>query len=251
MDLFDITESNILFLKGVYISKCVDPTELGEIFDSSSSSSEEFDEIDDDMPEMDDDIMINDLQRTISNIERMQNLMGKTCRKEDIMSVYSTHMIIPEKIPRYFYDINDWPKFTRIKCWSCDRTFSSRPWFIPLNYTKILVDETGEEENREERIAMVVRGNFCSCNCAMWWIRYIRDPAIGGSRSDQDEKIRFLQELYQKFNNKPISHIEEAPWKIEMQQFGGDITSAEFSYKIDEKNKILGEDFANDFNHIN
>lgn len=247
MDLFDITESNILFLKGVYISKCVDPSELGQIFDSSSSSSEEFDEIDDEMPEMDDDKSVTELQRIISDKAHMTNLMGETCRKEDIMSVYSTHMIIPEKIPRYFYDVKSWPKFTRIKCWSCDRNFNSRPWFIPLGYTKILVDEPENNEERTQKIAMIVRGNFCSCNCAKWWIKRVRDPDIGESKTDQDEKIRFLQELYQKFNNKPIPHIEESPWKIDMQQFGGDITSAEFSYKIDEKNKIISEEFANDF----
>lgn len=244
MDLFDISESNILFLKNVYISDCVNREELDEIFDSASSSSDEFDEIEDDLPELDDDPAVNNLRRSIYDIEHVKSLMGETCREEDIMRVYNTSMIIPEKIPRYFYDVKNWPQFTRIKCWSCDRNFNSHPWFIPLGYTKILIDEEGE---KFEKLAMIVHGNFCTCNCAVWWIKYVRDPAIGKSKTEMDDKIRLLQELHQKFENEYVSYIPEAPWKTKMIQFGGDTTSAEFSIKIESINKYRGKDLVGDF----
>lgn len=241
MDLFEIQESNILFIKNVYISNCVDVSKLDEMMDFGSSSSEEFDELDDDAREIEDGDLIYKLKAKIIENERFNDLISSTCRKEDILSIYSTSMIIPEKIPRYFYNLEDWPKYTRIKCWSCDRNFNDVPWFVPLGYNKILLEDT----NRVEKIAMVVHGNFCSPNCTAWWIRKVRDPRIGNSRSDIDEKLRLLQELYQKIHGEPISFIQESPWKTEMQQYGGDITSSKFSEKIEEIKRIKTRDFVN------
>lgn len=249
MDLFDISQSHILFLKNVYITECINVNDIGEIFDSSSSSSEEYDEIDEDIPEIEDDTLVVDLQRMISDTERMKNLMGQTCRKEDIMKVYNTSMIIREEIPDYFYDIKSWTKFTHLKCWSCDRNFTSRPWFIPLKYEKILVKDSVEDPG-EEKIAMKVHGNFCTCNCAKWWIEYVRDPDIGNSKDELWEKNQLLIELYQKFNNEKISYIPPSPRKTEMIHFGGKMLASEFGTEIENRNKVHSYEISKDFNQI-
>jgi hypothetical protein len=37
----------------------------------------------------------------------------------------------PDKIPRVFTGLDDWPLRTNLRCWVCDFTFDDRPKFVP------------------------------------------------------------------------------------------------------------------------
>ena len=57
----------------------------------------------------------------------------------------------PDKIPRVFTGLEDWPHRTNLCCWVCDCTFDDRPKFVP----------TYGREGENGGIEFGVKGNIC------------------------------------------------------------------------------------------
>lgn len=69
-----------------------------------------------------------------------------------------------DRIPE-FYTKSTWPATTNLKCWNCDRDFSTIPLFIPINVTY---------ENDELRLTVDLEngGVICSKNCGFTRIHH-------------------------------------------------------------------------------
>src|SRR5690606_33846431 len=66
-------------------------------------------------------------------------------------------------VPKFYYGKDSWPSQTNLLCWYCSSKFTTKPWFVPLNLTKIV-------KNGEEVDVIETLGVFCYPTCAMSFI---------------------------------------------------------------------------------
>ena len=129
--------------------------------------------------------------------------------------IYEINSIVYDKIPQTFTTVEEWPKKTNLKCWSCDRNFNTMPIFIPLTLIQ-------SDDPKKRCGAMDPLGNFCTWGCAAQYIN-LYFP------SEKWEKHSFLRMLYKMVTKEHIDEIVAAPLKTEMHQYGGKLTSKKYS----------------------
>jgi hypothetical protein len=134
-----------------------------------------------------------------------------------------------EKIPKYFYDASSWKISTDIKCWHCSCNFSTRPYFIPMNILKLPIQT---DKGIVEKKVIEVYGNFCSLNCAMAYIVYIKDHNLGDDYIKRKEYEKMLLKLFHIFNGYKINYIVPSPSKTIMIQYGGIKNVKEYQMEI-------------------
>jgi len=138
-----------------------------------------------------------------------------------------------DRIPKKFESMSLWPKEVTVRCWCCDRLFSSRPVFIPLEIT-----------GNERAPHMKPMGVFCSFSCATLHID------IEFSGADRERFMRNLLHLFFIFTGKRLLLIKPAPRKTEKIPYGGDMTEADWKKLHDSTNPeiapcMLGEGAIN------
>jgi hypothetical protein len=134
----------------------------------------------------------------------------------------------PDKIPRTFTGLEDWPLHTNLRCWVCDFTFDDRPKFVSP-YVR-------EAENGG--IEFGVLGNMCTFNCAELWIEEHL-----GARASNEERWRAQENLclvYFLFTGRRTAHIKPAPKKTEMRKYGGDWDEDTFWRHLRELDPVAG-----------
>jgi hypothetical protein len=147
--------------------------------------------------------------------------------------------IVYDKIPSMFTNLNLWPKHTNILCWRCNRTFKKRPWFEPQSIEpisdnstgvigKILTDVELKKSINIKGFCISVVGMFCSCNCVQAYININSKDLT--ERLNKTEMLKFVYEIY---NGKKIPDIQPSPSPMNMIQYGGELTDAEYQQKID------------------
>jgi hypothetical protein len=136
------------------------------------------------------------------------------CVRENVYTNYSA-------IPKRFTTVSEWPKMTNLKCWVCDRTFTTYPKFIPI--AKEITFERGSE-----RVSWISEGNFCEWNCV---IDHIRTRKPKNNQWDLEHNTGQIASIFEK---KKISLIVPSPPKTEMKQYCGEngITERQYSEKI-------------------
>lgn len=133
----------------------------------------------------------------------------------------------PDKIPRVFAGLDDWPHRTNLKCWVCDFTFDDRPKFVPR-----FAREGGSG------VEFGVLGNMCTFNCAELWI----ETNLGG-RASNEERWQVqdnLRLLYFVFTGARVSRIKPAYRKTEMRKYGGEWDEETFWKKMRELDPVAG-----------
>jgi len=122
--------------------------------------------------------------------------------------------IIYDKIPPLFTSLSEWPTSTNLHCWQCTRSFSGRPWFIPISLK--------QNVENPEQIEMKTDGNYCSANCGV--------TIINKMDKQVREKIhRNMFIIVELFTGKKVDTIIPAPEKNKMKKYGGEWSEEEFN----------------------
>lgn len=129
--------------------------------------------------------------------------------------------VMYQPIPDKFHSLDTWPRSTNLKCWRCDCTFATMPWFIPCDMYR----------GRDGLLTMDTFGVFCTPNCAQAYIELV----FKGDPSKFD-KERYLRILVQKITGNTVHNIVPSPDKTLMEQYrgAGGITYSEYRDKINE-----------------
>lgn len=166
----------------------------------------------------------------ISNSKKSDFLILKGVKLTDFTnkSISSTKPIektaVYTDIPTKFTKVDNWPKFSNLKCWECDRLVSGYPKFVPMNIRREFDSTLGEYVD-----VCDVLGNFDEWSCAVRYI-YTELP-----KNQQPDAIQALLIFESKFTgeSKKIT-IQPSPSKTIMQQYCGNsgITTEEYQKKI-------------------
>jgi hypothetical protein len=132
----------------------------------------------------------------------------------------------PDKIPRTFTGLEDWPHTTNLRCWQCDFTFDDRPKFIPTYVC----------ETEDDRIEFGVLGNMCTFNCAELWI--ITNYA--GKEEQQWRAQDNLRLVYFLFTGRHVDRIKPAINKTELKKYGGELDEETFLRRMRDLDPIAG-----------
>lgn len=136
-------------------------------------------------------------------------------------SVVTLDVIAYTEIPRKFTDVITWPKFSNLKCWSCDQLPLSCPKFIPVN-----PDRVGDQDVCD------IYGHFCDWNCA---VRYIVTEFPKEQQWDALQAICLFESI---FSGRKKEKILPSPAKTCMKQYCGNkgITPKQYRDKIESIN---------------
>lgn len=179
----------ILFIKGIFIKDCLSD----DIFEKKILEHTN--------PQSDYNIDNNDLETPI-----------------DI------NFINYEKFPTTFESIETWKKKTNIKCWCCTLSFDTIPIFIPNVIEPITPKNKIERENMlKQQFSISVYGTFCSFGCAYFFIE-----SHNFSIAEKIESLNKLKLLHKLMYNKKIKDIGYYPSPYRLEQYGGNLTIAEF-----------------------
>jgi len=130
-----------------------------------------------------------------------------------------------DKIQKHFHTIKSWVEVTKnikIKCWYCESMFMGVPVFIP----------SGIHDSPKGKIYDVY-GIFCTFGCAFSFIKHSAEFINDKSQWD---KVEMLKMLYFLFYNKKIDTIVPSPNKYKLEQYGGDMSLAEFKKELKKIN---------------
>lgn len=133
------------------------------------------------------------------------------------------------KIPSCFTTLEDWPKKTNIKCWSCHRQFEFTPVTIITNHK----DVDGK------RISSI-EGIFSSFPCAMLYI----EKNYSGER--MRDITRLLYELFNIFNGVYPIYIMPMIEPYNMSYYGGNMSAEEYDKEEIRRIKMCTNNFNDD-----
>lgn len=125
-------------------------------------------------------------------------------------------------LPRQFTSVENWPKFSTLKCWECDQIPMSYPKFIPINPSK-------DAENRD---ICDVFGHFCEWNCAVSFVMKELPP------DQRWDTLRYLCLFESKFTGRRREKIPPCPPKFLMKAYCGSsgITPKEWRDRLQSLN---------------
>lgn len=177
------------------------------------------------------------------NDDTLPNLYGhyvRTANNEYDHSV-SDYIEQYDIIPRWFVNIETWPRSTNLDCWYCDCKNPGMPWFIPVTEIrkcipcdpatgKILPEHTmdvsdaallnlNSNKRYREVEAMKTLGHFCSICCAKTYLSKVADSRI----INKWQSNKLLKKLYKLATGDTISDIPEATTKTVMIQYCGPV----------------------------
>lgn len=190
-------------------------------------------------------------KQTIDGVLFLQGVYKTDCdRIEDFFHSRLLHeteksVKIFDKMPLLFTSVKEWPISINLLCWNCSRPFKTRPWFEPQSINPVSSGKVGEYVAAADLVKsgkiihdyrINAKGCFCSPNCAM---RYI--IVHSKSLAERLDKTAMLLFVYKIFTNQSITGIEPSPSVYELQQYGGEMTDAEYQKNIDEFSNIYSK----------
>lgn len=121
-----------------------------------------------------------------------------------------------DKIPPKFTTVATWVRRTNLKCWWCDRSFSTVPLFMPVRVARY-VDLT----------EFTTHGNFDKWQCVSAYMGgYFR------RKIEYDDAVKILLKLYTIFTGTVVDNIPPAPPRTNMEVYGGNLTVAEWEATV-------------------
>lgn len=146
----------------------------------------------------------------------------KLLKSTYVNNEYDTELVMYDKIPPIFYDLDSWPTSNNIMCWSCSKHFTTRPLFVPTHITP-------SNDPSREYGSIGTRGNFCSWNCCADYI-YLY---FAKSKREKMEMLKFEHKI---FTGKSIREIVRARPKTDRKEYGGDMTEKEYDEHLSTVN---------------
>lgn len=130
------------------------------------------------------------------------------------------------KLPEEFYGLDTWILKSNLQCCYCGLTYTTIPIGMPIRYIK----------REDGKSGFQVRYNFCSFPCCMKQIvNTIHDTSL------REYRMTLLKLMFNAFFNTDIGSetIEMAPDKLELQEYGGNLTIDDFKKKINRTTSRL------------
>lgn len=134
-----------------------------------------------------------------------------------------------DRIPATFTCIEEHPESTNLRCWACGFRFDGPPKFIPRSV---------RECDCESGFEFSIEGNMCTWNCVARWVI----DTIGGRASNEDRwRIQNNMNMgYFLFTGVFVEHIEPAPCRTELKQYGGPLDDEAFWKRLRELDPVGG-----------
>lgn len=164
------------------------------------------------------------LSFSISDIKKLLNREVVIAEKNGIRindMIISTEPWIANGLSQFKFDkwpklnfnikkLKHWPNNTDILCWNCSLSFTT----IPIGFPNKIMPSKSTYPNHEW--IYYVYGCFCSFQCALSYNRLYK--------SGDNEEL--LNKMYKAFSYG--DHVEEAPNKLLMIQYGGTLTKEQY-----------------------
>ena len=156
--------------------------------------------------------------------------------KTNVINTKKPKLEVVSKIPKIYTSTKTWITRTDIKCWVCDRNFTSYPKFMPT-YIK----------NKDNDIEMGVMGNMCSYNCVASFINtYHTEPAMRWRAYNR------LHWLYYEFTKHHVAYIAPSPPKTKIISYGGSWPLSIYEKvleELDPQKNIVNKKFTTEKNY--
>ena len=163
-------------------------------------------------------------KQAIDGILFLPGVFKKDCKIEDF---FVNKLLINNafeqskynKLVVTFTNIENYPTSTNLLCWSCTRSFKTRPYFEPQQISQTVASKT----------TISAKGNFCSPNCVIRYIQvYTKDM------SERKNKIEMLKIVCELFTGKKPLEIMAAPPHTDMVQYGGNLSLYEYQKELEK-----------------
>lgn len=171
----------------------------------------------------------------LSDIQNQNAFLDYLCDYSDDEFDYENNTIKYDRIPTEFYDKEDWPQTTNLKCWNCDRNFRNHPYFYPNRH-----------EYKKGKVLIRPIGNYCSPFCVI--PKILKLP-----KSEQWEKMELLRKAVLELDGLTLPiDIPCAPPKTDRLEYGGGyMTEVQYTEKINELWKYRNITTLEDLNPFN
>lgn len=126
-----------------------------------------------------------------------------------------------------FTTLDNWIKHTSLACWYCGLTFDNIPWFIPVIWTRDVIDDEVNKyninlnfpDNNTRREITIIRtsGNFCGPCC----VRKAIESDDKLTTAMKKHRINMLYHIYRIFNGRSIKFIPPAINRTRMKRYCG------------------------------
>lgn len=130
-------------------------------------------------------------------------------------------VVVWDKIPSIFTNMESWNRTTNIRCWFCTLKFKSTPWFVITGIN-----------NYSEGKVMNIKGNFCSCGCLMGYVRK------NYCRRENFDIYHNVYTLYKIIIGRNTNHINPSPEMYCLKMYGGDLDIDEYQKRIKKINDL-------------
>lgn len=160
-----------------------------------------------------------------TNLLFIKGVFIKDCMPvDDIFEMYimeklnaENPIVIYDKLPSKFHNIQTWISHTNIKCWYCDLNFDNTPIFIPNIIEHIDINEYN----------ISTMGCFCSFCCAMAYNNLHNQKLLHNLKTR--DMLIYLYYIFYKIN---INDIIPSPSKYIMNQYSGNIDALDYKEMI-------------------
>jgi hypothetical protein len=171
----------------------------------------------------------------------LENISEDSILASSMENGFNVDYVNYEKLAPIFEDINSWQKKTNLLCWNCSLSFSSIPVFIPQviepishrnhNNNRHQLQSSQDQsckgqppkEQSPTKYSIGVYGVFCSFICTKHYVNSHNYSLI-----DRIEIMNKLKLLYKLFYNMKMNDVSNYPTPLQMQQYGGDLSTSEF-----------------------
>lgn len=149
----------------------------------------------------------------VRDIESITDLVYKSFELDvDIINNdYNIYDDRTKKIPTQFTSLEEWPKLTSIKCWSCHDKFDSIPLFVP------------------NKSINIPEGNFCTIPCV---VRYINTKY----KNNVDVRHLVIQMIKLIYGKRVTQLIESTDYTFK-SEYGGPIDNKKYKSDLHKIHK--------------
>lgn len=145
---------------------------------------------------------------------------------------YSSEPIYDE-LPTKLITADEFPMYTNLLCWNCDRGFSNRPFFIP----------TSIRRNDKDQVEIGCKGNFCSVNCAYSWICL---HYAGEIKAQMVKRLQYVHKLF--YGVEAVLILAHS--KTIQKKYGGDLTEQQYNEKMQMLTQTILKPVVRDVNRV-
>ncbi len=139
------------------------------------------------------------------------------------------------KLPEEFFGLDTWVLKSNLRCCRCRLKYNTIPISMPI---RVVRNDTGQ-------IGFKVKYNYCSFPCCMKAIASITDTSL------REYRMEMLKIMFKYFFNIDLGTktIDGSPDTDNLEEYGGDLTQADFRKKINKITSRLVVDTSLETRH--